>query len=259
MEENITYMEETSFWNSNTREWMTAGGTVGAVILSVFYYVIQSIRNWLSKQPKLIKIYYAITKQNFGQENESEGQLLHHWGKKSEDYICRCWFCSKTIEVWEWSSSNVGRPHTGKESVLHGPYSSDCSEPGYYKAIFWIKGINTGKIPEDPILFKLDVNHLVVENLLIVDPRTQTPQIVDPKLHTSIVNQYVRKSDLFENKWTPFELTFYSKGNGTWEYRVFPFNRVHNEIRDNLKVLETLPEPKPRILFWKVEIFKLRD
>ena len=186
-----------------------AGGFIGVVL----FFGIRLLLEWWAVRPKIIHTYQCAAPQNQGQQNEGQGELMHHHGKRV-DNLQEMAALRVTSPVWEWNTERCGRPPR-LGSVIYGPYSTDFEEPGFYSATFRIRGNGLPDAQEidsknDFVLLELDVNQ--TRNQL--GPSGLVP------VQEQFARKYVRASQLAKGGWQNFELTFSSDGRGIWEYRV---------------------------------------
>ena len=82
---------------------------------------------------RLIRTYACAGTRNNGTETEFEGELMHHYGEPGNENSNEVWIHRK-------NSFECGKPiQFKKDATLYGPYSTDCGNPGYYKAVFRVK------------------------------------------------------------------------------------------------------------------------
>lgn len=218
------------------------GGFVGVLVFFLFRLLYEIIRC----RPKIIRIYKCTSDTNQGQENEVEGELKHHRGKRVDNDRELAALGVKDA-VWEWTRDRAGDKKG--DSIFYGPYSTDFTEPGLYSISFRIRGKSFTKpteITEDVNVLELDVNCI-------------TPQLVGVQQavasvsnHLKVARRFVRVSELAESGWHDFELRIWSDGRGIWEYRAFAFDGESLKS-DNLKRFGA----DVRIFFDKVVIKKL--
>ncbi|MDY7036658.1 MAG: hypothetical protein SV375_10925, partial [Thermodesulfobacteriota bacterium] len=192
------------------------GGFLGA---SIWFFVRFLIERWRPKKD-LIKTYLCASNINVGDNNEVDGELKHHHGKRVDDQ-----FELQRIEVsnplWEWSREPAGVGSGG--SVIYGPYSTDFTESGKYSVTFRIRGMGFTQpkdITRDVPILLLDVNRSI-ERYVPVDGK-----IINLQAQNRFAVRYVRASELATGEWKDFELVFNCDGPGIWEYRVHAYDGV---------------------------------
>lgn len=198
--------------------WTSCGAAVGGFVGTFIFFLDRyGFELWWAR-PSLIKTYRCANEPNQGQPDEEPGQLMHHHGRRiAEKSEYKKLGASNPI--WEWSRTETGRP-TDKQpikSIIYGPYSTDCPEPGPYVAIFKIKAIGLAKADEmlaHLTLLTLDVNHITHEYVAF-----ETGRRLD-EVHRTVAVSYVRADTLAKEGWQEFKVPFYSDASGKWEYRV---------------------------------------
>jgi len=223
------------------------GSAVGGFLGVTLFFLV---RLWIEvrrSSPEEIQTYICGNAQNKGQEDECEGELMHHHGKRLSDkneYI----ELGASNPLWEWTRDTCGRKPTGA-SVIYGPYSTDFSEPGMYSATFFIRGIGFSKpdeIIDDLILLEVDVSKMM--------PQYSTDQgkleIIGAQY--KMARQFIRAKHLAKGGWLEFELSFWSDAQGVWEYRIVAYDGLDNKP-DNIGKYGA----NVRILFDKVVVRKI--
>lgn len=237
--DRIMGLSSSTFWSSADA---ALGGFLGVI---VFFIVRIALEFFRSKRKKFIKAYFCANRLNEGQASESEGDLMHHHGRKLS--------ASNDLQefkidhpVWEWTRDQVGRGQG--DSVIFGPYTTDFEEPGLYSVVFRMRGVGLSRPTEiinDRILFELDVS----STLRQYTPVGNRIEMV-PALRT-ISRKYIRINDLAVGDWIDFEMRFHSDNQGLWEYRVLAYDGAGGRL-DNIAELGT----GVRFLFDKISIFK---
>ncbi len=215
-----------------------AGAALGGFVGVVAFFLIRFIVELCRLKPKHIQTYKCANELNQGQSNEMDGELLHHHGKRiaiGEDYKK----VGARNPVWEWTKDPVGRTPIGA-SIIYGPYSTDPTEPGLYNATFVIKGIGFSKpaeIIKDLILLELDANKIIPGYF----PSNATVAVIEQ--HQKMSRRFIRVSDLakrgcwWKSGWHKFKIRFYSDGQGTWEYRIYPYSENIDQQGSNVRIL----------------------
>lgn len=220
------------------------GAAVGGFIGVVLFFIIRIGVELCRLKSKEVHSYKCGNELNQGQQNEVDGELLHHHGRRVADKSEYESLDAKN-PLWEWSRNAVGRG--AGASLIYGPYTTDPSEPGLYKAIFKIKGIGFSKPKEiinDLILLKLDVNKTIPGYAVTNSQLSIIPQQYEIGRH------FIRVSDLAKGGWHSYEVPFYSDGQGIWEYRIY----AHDSHPDNIGQFGS----NVRILFDTITIKKIR-
>ena len=218
------------------------GGFLGVTLFFLVRFWIEVRRN----KPKEIKKYCCGNDQNRGQNNEFEGELMHHHGKRIEDKAEYENF-SVNYPIWEWTKIPCGI--RAGASVIYGPYSTDFSEPGLYSAVFNIRGIGFSRPTEiinDLILLEIDVNKTIPQ----YSASEEGAKIIGAQYKIAL--RYIKASELAIGGWQEFELTFYSDAQGLWEYRIIAFDGLDNKPDNIGKFGDNV-----RILFDKIIIRKI--
>lgn len=223
------------------------GGFFGVII---FFLVRVGIEIKRSK-PELIKEYLCAHPQNTGQADEFSGELMHHHGKRisvKNEYI----ELGANNPIWEWTKEPCGKD--AGASVIYGPYSTDCAEPGLYSATFIIRGVGFSKpteIIDDLILLEIDVNKTIPQ----YSANDRGVSIIDAQF--KITREYIKASDLARGGWQEFELLFYSDAQGVWEYRVTAFDGIDNKPDHTTKFGSNVRILFDKIIIRKINKFKL--
>ena len=226
--------------------WSTVGSALGAFLGVIVFFLVRLCIEWKRSSPEHIRTYLCGNDLNQGQDNEREGELLHHHGERISNETDYRRLGAKN-SLWEWTTQPVGRG--SGDTVIYGPYSTDFAEPGLYSATFVIRGIGFSKpteITNDLILLELDVNKTM--------PQLTSSQ-TGPSIYGvqyKIARHFITVSELAKGGWQKFELRFYSDGQGIWEYRIFAHDGLDNKP-DNISKFGT----QVRILFDQVIIRKI--
>jgi len=224
----------------------TLGSAAGGFLGVTLFFLVRLWVEVRRSQPNEVKTYLFGNSQNRGQQDESKGELMHHHGRpisnKSE---------YKELGInnplWEWTRDRVGRDSGA--CVVYGPYSTDCTEPGLYSAIFIIRGIGFSRPAEifnDFILLELDVNKTIPQ----YSATEEGVKILGAQY--KVARKFIKASELARGGWQKFELPFYSDASGVWEYRVVASDGLDNKP-DNISRFGT----DVRILFDKIIIQKI--
>jgi hypothetical protein len=218
------------------------GGFFGVLI---FYWIRLSIEK-RHAAPRLIKTYLCGNECNQGQATESEGELMHHHGRRiiNQDELGKL---EINYPVWEWTKEPTGK---GKgDSTIYGPYSSDFSKPGTYLATFRVKALGlspSSEITNDLILVHLDVFRTTKEYLINNGEHHAKSEVIAIK--------YIRASELAAKGWVDFKLPFYSDARGIWEYRFF-VNDGMDSKPNNIDKFGT----NVRVFFDDVKIYRTKE
>jgi hypothetical protein len=223
------------------------GAAVGGFLGVLGFFLVRvAFESWRSK-PETVRRYLVGNELNQGQADESEGELMHHHGKRiseAEDYRA----LAATNPLWEWTRDPVGRGAGG--SVIYGPYATDFVEPGLYSVVFRVRGIGFSRpaeITKDLIVLELDVNRTVPAYAT-----TATGPIAFGD-QLKISRRFIRVSELAKGGWLDFELRFHSDAQGLWEYRVLAYDGLDGKP-DNLARFG----PQVRIVFDTVTIRRIK-
>ena len=222
------------------------GAAIGGFLGASIWFFVRFLIARLRPRKSLIKSYSCANKINLGDNNEVDGELKHHHGKRVDDEseLRRLGFKNP---VWEWTKDTAGVGSGG--SVIYGPYSTDFAESGKYSVVFMVKGMGFTQ-PQDitrdvPVLL-LDVNRSI-EQYMPVDGN-----IVNLQAQNRFAVRYIRASELATGEWKSFELVFNCDGPGLWEYRVYAYDGVSLHP-DNIRQFGS----NVRIFFDKVTISKI--
>lgn len=203
--------------------WSSLGAALGGFIGVILFFIIKLKIEKKRAQPELIKEYLCGNDLNQGQSTESEGELMHHHGRRVTEKI-ELENLDVDHPVWEWTKRPVGRGEGA--STIYGPYSTDFYKPGTYMAIFKIKAIGISHpddITKDLILLQLDINRSTPEYV----PGSQDIQMFSKQYRAGI--RYVRASELAKRDWIDFEIRFFSNAEGVWEYRAIANDGLDNK------------------------------
>jgi len=225
-----------------------AGAAFGGFLGVVAFFLLRFYIEWVRSKPAHVRTYLFGNSLNQGQEDETEGELLHHHGRRVTDQNELNELDAKN-PLWEWTKEPVGR--NSGAAVVYGPYATDFTEPGLYSAAFIIRGIGFTKpseITKDVILLELDVNKSISKYTTFED------KLAAYAAQYKIARRFVRVSEIAVGGWQSFELKFYSDGQGLWEYRVFAYDGLYNKA-DNIGRFGS----EVRILLDKVIINKVRQ
>jgi len=203
--------------------WSSLGAAIGSFIGVIIFFIIKLYIEKKRSQPELIKEYLCCNDLNQGQSTESEGEMMHHHGRRvlNQDDLKKL---DIDHPVWEWTKTPVGRSQGA--STIYGPYSTDFDKPGTYIVTFRIKAIgisHPADITKDLILLQLDVNKSTPEYI----PTSQGITMISKQYRVGI--RYVRASELAERDWINFEIRFFSDAEGIWEYRVISNDGLDNK------------------------------
>lgn len=229
--------------------WPSVGAAVGGFVGTIIFFFIRTGIEFFRARRKNIKTYLCGNELNQGQDSESEGELMHHHGKRlaiAEELLKY----DVDHPVWEWSREPVGRLPLGG-SVIYGPYTTDFEEAGLYSAKFRIKAIGLSRPKEtinDRILFELDVTSTLTQYTPVQNDIRPVGAL------RKIARKYIRASELATGDWIDFEMKFYSDSQGIWEYRVLAYDGSEKRP-DNIAALGG----DVRFLFDTVSIVKLKS
>ena len=178
-----------------------AGGFLGAIALFGLRWFLDVFKS----QPVPIRRYMAVTKLNYGQDGEQNGELMHHYGQLASDPD------KKDKKVWEWTRNRAGNmDHPAASAIIFGPYSNDCDEPGVYIARFRIRGLGFGRSEEVDIDWNVVVLD-VAQNYTLLKDGKMVP------LNNQVARTLVAFSSLAREGWHDYDVRFYSDARGTWE------------------------------------------
>jgi hypothetical protein len=204
--------------------WTALGSGLGAFVGVVLLFGLRWIMEVEKSKPKEIRWYDAVSKLNRGDKGEQNGELMHHFGKRTPhpDIPGR--------EVWECVKIPAGDHHQNASAYIYGPYSSDCHEPGVYIARFRIRGLGFGKPHE------VEVDR----NVLILDVAQNCLTSHDGKwleLNNRVAISFLKARDIARDGWQDYEVRFHSDGRGTWEYRAIPYDDNLSKCGQDARVL----------------------
>lgn len=193
--------------------FLSFNGTTWALSLSL-------VLRYFYFRDDLIRAYKCSGTRNNGSETEFQGELLHHFGEPGNLEGNEVWIHRK-------NSKKCGRPALSQDATLWGPYSTDCTNPGHYKATFRVKfdpGTNSRTEYSELLLFQFDV--LCFRQTFDSYSGSKGEQLFLGK-------RFLRFSDFSPNKWITIDVPFYSNGTGMLEYRALAFNEGNLNDRPN--------------------------
>jgi len=227
--------------------WSIVGSAFGGFLGVIAFFLVKWKIEINKSRPKQVGEYLCANELNQGQAIESEGELMHHHGRRISD-IEELKLFEAINPIWEWTNQEVGK--NKGFSIIFGPYTTDFDEPSMYSVTFVMRSIGLSapkrKI-DDEILLELDVNSSTPDYAM-----KPTGEFINFNYQDKISRGYVRISDLAKEGWINCVLKFYSNAKGIWEYRIMPYQGYENPY-DRLKKLH----PKVRIVFDKIIIKKI--
>ena len=228
---------------AGTLIWSGVGSFLGVILFFL-------VRLWIEKshtRKKFIIEYLCASDLNQGQATESEGELMHHHGKRVTNPDDLNLF-EIQYPIWEWTNDKVGKGSGA--SIIFGPYTTDFDEPGMYSATFVMRSVGL-ELPKDKlydhIILELDVNASLPD--FAMKPQGDLFNFYS---QNKFARGYVRISHLAKKGWFDYTLKFYSDAKGIWEYRILPYDGSENRL-NNLREIS----PDARIVFDKVIIHKI--
>jgi hypothetical protein len=231
---------------SNDIFWTSFGAALGGFLGASIWFFVRFLITKFRRDRIFIKSYSCANNINLGDNNEVDGELKHHHGKRidNESELRRL---GMKNAVWEWTRTPAGVGSGG--SVIYGPYSTDFAESGKYSVIFRVRGMGFTQpqdITRDVPVLHLDVNRSI-EQYMPVGGKIENLQA-----QNRFAVRYVRASELASSDWKDFELVFNCDGPGVWEYRIYAYDGV-SLTPDNISQFGA----NVRIFFDKVAIFKI--
>jgi len=231
--------------------WSGLGSAVGGFLGVIVFFICRLLFEKKQATPLLIREYLCANDQNDGSQDEEEGELMRHHGRRlseKKDYEA----LGASHPIWEWNRDEKGRGPVPQEyaSVIYGPYSTDFSEPGTYQATFKIRAVGLPRpadLRKDRILLTLDVNQTIKQYVPLPDGAR------DDRVQRRIAVHYVRAKKLAEEGWQSITIPFYSDGSGVWEYRIIAKDGKGDKP-DNILELG----PNVRLFFDSVKIEQVR-
>lgn len=244
------------YWNSlmaNQALSNAFGAALGTFIGIIIFFCFRWIYYLIKNRPRVIKTYFCYNNLNYGQPDQTKGELTQHHGKGISNESEYKIFKAKN-PIWEWTRDQCGHNPQKGNCIIYGPYSSDCPTPGNYSANFRIKVIGLPEIKQenDSIILELDVDKTITK-LIPVTKNNRLGQLStsleNPEIQNVMGRIYIKASDIINEKWNSYSVKFYSDGSGVWEYRIFAYDGESRDP-DNLEKYED----KVRIFFDKIEI-----